>query len=40
MYLLTPMYRKDVTQGQFYKLSLIGLNSEFSFWLPNLDQRK
>ena len=27
----TPPLRQDMTQGQFIKRSLIGLNSEFSF---------
>ncbi len=28
---LTPLLGQDVTQGQFFKRSLTGLNSEFSF---------
>ena len=31
MYLSTSLYKKDVTQGQFFKWNVIGLNSEFSF---------
>ena len=27
----TPPLRQDMTQGQFFKRSLTGLNSEFSF---------
>ena len=27
----TPPIGQDMTQGQFFKWSLIGLNSEFSF---------
>ena len=27
----TPPLRQDMTQGQFFKRSLRGLNSEFSF---------
>ena len=30
-YLLTPPLGQDMTQGQFLKQSLTGLNSEFSF---------
>ena len=30
-YLLTPPLGQDMTQGQFFKRSLTGLNSEFSF---------
>ena len=30
-YLPTPPIGQDMTQGQFFKLSLTGLNSEFSF---------
>ena len=30
-YLPTPPLRQDMTQGQFFKRSLTGLNSEFSF---------
>ena len=30
-YLPTPQLGKDMTQGQFFKQSLTGLNSEFSF---------
>ena len=30
-YLPTPPLGQDVTQGQFFKRSLTGLNSEFSF---------
>ena len=30
-YLLTPLLEQDVTQGQFFKKSLTGSNSEFSF---------
>ena len=30
-YLPTPPLGQDMTQGQFFKWSLIGLNSEFSF---------
>ena len=32
MYLPTPLHKQDVTQGQFLKKSLTGLNSEFSFF--------
>ena len=30
-YLSTPPLEQDMTQGQFFKWSLTGLNSEFSF---------
>ena len=30
-YLPTPPLGQDMTQGQFFKQSLAGLNSEFSF---------
>ena len=30
-YLPTPPLGQDMTQGQFFKRSLAGLNSEFSF---------
>ena len=30
-YLPTPPLGQDMTQGQFFKRSLTGLNSEFSF---------
>ena len=30
-YLPTPPFGQDMTQGQFFKRSLTGLNSEFSF---------
>ena len=30
-YLPTPLLEQDRTQGQFFKRSLTGLNSEFSF---------
>ena len=30
-YLPTPLLGQDMTQGQFFKRSLTGLNSEFSF---------
>ena len=30
-YLPTPPLEQDMTQGQFFERSLIGLNSEFSF---------
>ena len=30
-YLPTPLLGQDMTQGQFFKQSLTGLNSEFSF---------
>ena len=30
-YFPTPPLRQDMTQGQFFKQSLTGLNSEFSF---------
>ena len=29
---LTPPLGQDMTQGQFFKRSLTGLNSEFSFF--------
>ena len=32
MYLPTTSHRQDVRQGQFFKLSLRGKNSEFSFF--------
>ena len=31
MYLLIPPCEQDMTQGPFFKQSLTGLNSEFSF---------
>ena len=31
MYLPTPPHEQDVTKGQFFKWSLIGVNSQFSF---------
>ena len=31
MHLPTPSHGQDVTQGQFFRRSLKGLNSEFSF---------
>ena len=31
IYLTTPSFRQDVKQGHFFKWTLIGLNSEFSF---------
>ena len=31
-YLPTPLLRQDMTRGQFFKWSLTGLNSEFSFF--------
>ena len=34
-YLPTPPLGQDMTQGQFFKRSLTGLNSEFSFFLTN-----
>ena len=30
-FLQTPLLGQDMTQGQFFKRSLTGLNSEFSF---------
>ena len=34
-YLPTPLLGQDMTQGQFFKRSLTGLNSEFSFSLTS-----
>ena len=34
-YLPTPPLGQDMTQGQFFKRSLTGLNSEFSFFLTS-----
>ena len=31
MYLPTPLHEQNMIQGQFFKWSLTGLNSEFSF---------
>ena len=31
-YLPTPLLWQDMTQGQFFKRSLTGLNSEYSFF--------
>ena len=42
IYLPTPPLGQDMTQGQFFKLSLTGLNSEFSFsstsYLPKAEE--
>ena len=35
MHLPIPMYKQDVTQDQFSKWSLTGLNSEFFFSEPS-----